>query len=127
MSWIICEGKSYLPLRLFSTIFLVFFVFGIPFFFLYLFFVNRKSIRNFEINEYLSFFYENYETKYFWFEFVWFLRKLILIFVIFYLNLTPQNLQIALIIVLLIFMLLVSILKPFKFEQEERFELYVNL
>ena len=127
MSWIICEGTSYLPLRISSFIFLAFFVIGIPFYFLFLFFKHKKSIMNLEINEWLSFFYENYNTKYYWFEFVWFIRKLILTFVIFYLNLSQQNLQIALIIILLSFMVLVSILKPFKFKREENFELYVNL
>ena len=125
--WIVCDSSSYHLLFFSSIFFVIIFILGVPLFFGFLLIRNHYKIKRDENVEWLSFFYENYKKRYYWFELVWMIRRMLIVFFFYMFSQSPHLQKSSIISVLLFFIFLIQVVKPFKTFSENILELMCSI
>lgn len=120
-----CTSHEYQTLQKVAWPLFAVWVLGLPLFFGFLLFFNRKNLKNHDTEEWLGLLYENYTHECWWWEMVWLLRRLLLAVAVSWFEESPwKN---ALISSLLVGSICLSfVFRPFQFPMENIFEVGIT-
>lgn len=128
--WIHCSFNDgqYSALLITAIVFFVAYSIGIPAFFGFVLLRNRRRIRAGDpaLEAKYGFLYESYTAKYYWFELIWFLRRILLSLAVSVLPSRPGYQMAAILAVLLGSIALHRFLKPFSTKVANWFDLGVT-